>query len=86
MLSMNFLFRAKLSRLNEVRSWRPEQSIWSGGISRRPKLSLNEVRSWRPEQWHLKNNVSDADNGLNEVRSWRPEQSDVKEFLRRVKE
>ena len=61
MLSMNFLFRAKLSR-------------------------LNEVRSWRPEQWHLKNNVSDADNGLNEVRSWRPEQSDVKEFLRRVKE
>ena len=38
------------SCLNEVRSWRPEQSAGEHP-HHHPPLRLNEVRSWRPEQY-----------------------------------
>ena len=61
--------------LNEVRSWRPEQSFSCCTRKCLNAERLNEVRSWRPEQSKRFRPHAMDYTGLNEVRSWRPEQS-----------
>ena len=45
--------RQSCACLNEVRSWRPEQSTWPLAFVCSVNACLNEVRSWRPEQSHV---------------------------------
>ena len=64
------------SGLNEVRSWRPEQSegrgLLGGGDPVSMKSGLGDRNNPRPPRPPRKN-----PHRLNEVRSWRPEQYDV---------
>ena len=62
------------SSLNEVRSWRPEQSHQPPAVSPpSPKVSMKSGLGDRNNQ-ETGSGMQRTRSGLNEVRSWRPEQ------------